>query len=124
MEDISRKIESLLSDEESMRQIQELAAMFSGGEFSGSDNTENSDPPDSSQGENSGGSGIDPLALFQVLNAASAKDKNCELLSALRPHLSEEKQLRIDKAVKLLKLYNIFTVLRENGLLNDLENIL
>lgn len=122
MEDISRKIESLLSDEESMRQIQELAAMFSGGEFSGTDNADNTeDPADTGS---PGGLGIDPFALIQVLNAASAKDKNCELLSALRPHLSEEKQLRIDKAVKLLKLYNIFTVLRKNGLLNDLENIL
>ena len=122
MEDISRKIESLLSDEESMRQIQELAAMFSGGKFSDTDNADNTeDPADTG---NSDGLGIDPFALIQVLNAASAKDKNCELLSALRPHLSEEKQLRIDKAVKLLKLYNIFTVLRENGLLNDLENIL
>ncbi len=120
MDDISQKIESLLSDEESMRQIKELAAMFSGGEFSDGNNTENSEP--SPDNENT--LGIDPIAIMQVLGAVSAKDKNCDLLTALRPHLSEEKQHRIDKAVKLLKLYNIFTVLKENGLLNDLENIL
>ena len=32
LDDIAEKIQSLLADEESMRQISELAAMFSGGE--------------------------------------------------------------------------------------------
>lgn len=124
LDDITEKIQSLLSDEESMNQIKELAAMLSGGSFDGntaSDST--AENLSAAEAENPGG-GFNPLSLIQLLGAASADDKDCGLLLALRPHLSEEKQRRLDKAVKLLKLYNIFVTMRENGMLNDLENML
>lgn len=124
LDDITEKIQSLLSDEESMNQIKELAAMLSGGNFDGTNSSENAaEGLSGAEAEGSGG-GLNPLALVQLLGAASADDKDCGLLLALRPHLSEEKQRRIDKAVKLLKLYNIFITMRENGMLNDLENML
>ncbi len=133
-DDIADKIQSLLSDEESMNQIKELAAMF-GGMNGGAENgggdapspqavktAENAEAvfPESSDG----GLNIDPFAVMKLLGAASAKDKDCELLLALKPHLSYGRQQRIDKAVKLLKLYNIFIAMRENGMLNDLEKML
>ncbi|MCM1024179.1 MAG: hypothetical protein NC395_08995 [Prevotella sp.] len=119
LDDITEKIQSLLSDEESMNQIKELAAMFSGGTGGGTDNP-------AEYGENAGAEnpgGLNPLALMQLLGTAS-DDKDCGLLLALRPHLSFEKQRRLDKAVKLIKLYNIFTAMRESGMLNELENML
>ncbi|MBQ8175572.1 MAG: hypothetical protein IJ035_00870 [Oscillospiraceae bacterium] len=96
-----------------MRQIQELAAMFSSG------NT--SDTPQESQSDSIG---INPAAIMQLIGSMSAQDKNCDLLLALREHLSPEKQQKIDKAVKLLKLYSIFTAMRENGMLDDMEKLL
>lgn len=114
MDDITEKIQSLLNDEESMRQIQELAAMFSSGAASEQPEQE---PP-------SEGLGINPAAIIQLIGAMSVQDKNCELLLALREHLSAEKQQKIDKAVKLMKLYNIFTAMRENGMLDDMEKLL
>lgn len=119
-EDIAEKIQSLLSDEESMNQIKELAAMFGGM----SEGTEGGGKASSSPQTSDGGLNIDPLAVMQLFGAASAKDKDCELLLALKPHLSADRQKRIDKAVKLIKLYNIFTAMRENGMLNDLEKML
>lgn len=113
MDDITQKIQSLLADEESMRQIQELAAMFSSG------NT--SEPSQESQSD---GMGINPAAIMQLIGAMSVQDKNCDLLLALREHLSPEKQQKIDKAVKLMKLYNIFIAMRENGMLDDMEKLL
>ena len=113
MDDISQKIQSLLNDEESMRQIQELAAMFSG------DNSVSSQEQTSSEGF-----GINPAAIMQLIGAMSQQDKNCDLLLALREHLSVEKQQKIDKAVKLMKLYNIFIAMRENGMLDDMEKLL
>ena len=113
MDDISQKIQSLLNDEESMRQIQELAAMFSSGDVSSS-----------SQEQPSDGAGINPAAIMQLIGAMSVQDKNCELLIALRGHLSPEKQQKIDKAIKLMKLYNIFIAMRENGMLDDMEKLL
>ena len=121
MDDIAEKIQSLLEDEESMNQLKELAAMFSSGEI-----TSPSAPPagaDSSAGEENP-LPINPLAVMQLMSAVSAADKNRELLIALKPHLHTERQEKLDRVLKLLKLYNIFTTLRENGMLNDLENIL
>ncbi len=119
-DNIADKIQSLLSDEESMNQIKELAAMFGG--MNGENDTASSS--EAGDTETGGSADIDPLAIMSLLGTASAKDKDCELLLALKPHLSPERQKRIDKAVKLLKLYNIFTVMRENGMLNDLEKLL
>lgn len=113
MDDITQKIQSLLNDEESMRQIQELAAMFSSG-----------DNPPPSQESASGGMGINPAAIMQLIGAMSVQDKDCDLLLALREHLSHEKRQKIDKAVKLIKLYNIFIAMRENGMLDDMEKLL
>ncbi len=135
LDDITEKIESLLSDEESMNQIKELAAMLSGGMngagsqpgngsagFSASGNADN--PGDAGNAGGNDAGGINPIAIMQLLGAASSDDKDCGLLLALRPHLAAEKQKRLDKAVKLLKLYNIFIAMRDNGILNDLENML
>lgn len=113
MDDISQKIQSLLNDEESMRQIQELAAMFSSGDTSSSE-----------QEQPSQGLGINPMAIMQLIGSMSVQDKNCDLLLALREHLSPEKQQKIDKAIKLMKLYNIFIAMRENGMLDDMEKLL
>lgn len=113
MDDITQKIQSLLNDEESMRQIQELAAMFS-----------SSDSSSTSQESASEGIGINPAAIMQLIGAMSSQDKNCDLLIALREHLSPEKQQKIDKAIKLIKLYNIFIAMRENGMLDDMEKLL
>ena len=113
MDDITQKIQSLLNDEESMRQIQELAAMFSSGNAS-----------DTAQDNSSDGLGINPAAIMQLIGSMSTQDKNCDLLLALREHLSPEKQQKIDKSVKLLKLYSIFTAMRENGMLDDMEKLL
>lgn len=130
MEDIMQKIQEMLSDEESMNQIKELAEMLNGAE--GADKTEQASVPkpedESPASENSGNSsegfGFDLGTLFQIqsiMQSVSSNDKNAELLLALRPHLKEEKQQRVDKAVKLLKLFAIYTVVKESGLLKSID---
>lgn len=88
-------------------------------------------------GADSPGEGIDPSALSglfgsggldmgmimglgKVLSAAGGDDKNTALLLALKPHLSTERQGRVDKAVKLLKMYSIFLALKDSGMLGQL----
>ena len=129
MDDITEKIQSLLEDPESMNQIKELAAMFSSGMHS-QGMGETSSPGENGNQENENTSNapdslpINPLAVMQLMSAVSAADKNRDLLVALKPHLHNERQEKLDKVLKMLKLYTIFTTLRENGMLNDLENIL
>lgn len=103
-----------------MKQIQELAAMFSGG----GNSSEQPSAENNNAEENSENGGFNPLAIMQLMGSLSVQDKNCDLLMALRPHLSHEKQQKIDRAVKMLKLYNIFITMRDSGMLNDLEKML
>ena len=98
-----------------MRQIKELAEMFS----SAGDSSPPQDTPPN--GSDSSGLNIDPLALMQLAGTFSQKDDACELIAALKPFLSDEKQTKADRAMKMLRLYNVFTVMKESGMLNDLN---
>lgn len=111
MDDMTEKIQSILSDEESMQQIKELAAMLG---VSPDDSAANASPPPFSSSD------LDPAVLLKLSAAFNSDDKYCSLLYALKPLLSEERQLKADRAIKMLRLYNVYTVLKNSGMLNDL----
>ena len=145
MDDMMAKIQAMLSDEESMNQIKQLANMLTsaaneedsenGG--GGTESQNQSPPPDFSKlfgamsgggqgggGNQDGGFGFDIGTIMQLqglMQAVSSNDKNAELLLALKPHLKEEKHAKVDKAVKLLKLFALWTVVKESGLLNSID---
>lgn len=112
------KISGILSDKESMRQISELAEMLKSGELSNESPetniqencTPDSDMPDMEQIMN----------LVSLADSFNQQDKNTQLLLALRPHLSEAKQIKLDKAVKMLKLITVYNTAKESGLLNNI----
>lgn len=114
MDDIMNRIGELLSDEESVKQLSELAQMLvtddedTGESVSDSDNS--AEQPDIGA----------LLKLTSLMGAASQSDRNTELLLALKPHLGEEKQKRVDKAIKLLKLLAVWNIAKESGLLKEL----
>ena len=47
-------------------------------------------------------------------------DPDAALLLALKPHLRAERQKKVEKAVKMLKLLSMWTLLKESGMLKDL----
>lgn len=143
MDDMMAKIQDILSDEESMNQIKQLAGMLGA-----AGNEENSDEkmqdnsqgmpdlsklfgslssnqnPQSQNSSSDNGLGFDIGTLMQLqglMQSVSSNDKNTELLLALKPHLKEDKQVKVDKAVKLLKLLALWTVVKESGLLNSID---
>ena len=119
MDDVMGKIGELLSDEESVKQLSELAQML----MSDSSAPEEKSEDSKSDGQQQEGGGFDVgsiMKLTGLLGSVSQSDKNTELLLALRPHLKEEKQKRVDKAVKLLKVIAIWNLAKDSGLLNDL----
>lgn len=119
MDDMMGKIGELLSDEESVRQLSELAQMFMSDSSSPEENKSDSESED--QHQDGGGFDIGSIMkLTGLLGSVSQSDKNTELLMALRPHLKAEKQKRVDKAVKLLKLIAVWNIAKESGLLNDM----
>lgn len=130
MDDIMGKLGEILSDPESVKQITELAQMFM------SETAENKNNPSESSGvpeeknnsDDSGNSlfsGFDFSKLMkiqEIMGAVSGKDKNAELLLALKPHLSPEKQKKTDKAIKLLKLLTVWSFIKDSGILKDFMN--
>ena len=111
-EGIMDKITDLLSDEESVRQLTELAQMLASGDLSeeGESGTPQTGMPDLSA----------IMKLSGMAGALKGNDRNTELLMALKPRLSEERQGRVDKAVKLLKILALWNLAKESGLLNEL----
>ena len=124
MDDLMGMMQELLSDPESMKQIQELTQMLQS-ESGGSEDSAQSAQAETQgeQAEGEGGSaGFDFGMLFklqQLMQATAGEDKDAELLLALKPHLKEERQKKVDIAVKFLKLLSIWSVLRDSGMLKD-----
>ena len=124
MDDLMGMMQELLSEPESMKQIQELTQMLQS-ESGGSEDSAQSAQAETQgeQAEGEGGSaGFDFGMLFklqQLMQATAGEDKDAELLLALKPHLKEERQKKVDKAVKILKLLSIWSVLRDSGMLKD-----
>ncbi len=113
------KMQSLLSDPESMQQIAELARMMQS--ETGTDAV-NPSPAPSAEPTDSGFS-FDPMLLLKIgelMQTAQTPDKNTALLRALRPHLREERQEKVDRAIKLLQLLAVWGTLRDSGLLQQL----
>ena len=122
------RIQEMLSDEESMQQIKELADMLSA-----SSATPEQPSPDSRNSNNSSNNnnnnndiGFDFGMIFKIqeIMSAAKSDKDAELIMALKPHLSAEKQERADKAVKFMKLFSVWETLKSSGMLNDLNKFL
>ncbi len=120
MEDLFGKMQELMSDPESMKQLNELAQMFKQ-ESTGSDpSAAHSD--EGSAGQRTEGFPFDPAMLMQLgelLNASGAPDPNTGLLLALRPHLRQERQEKVDRAVKMLRLLTVWNLMKDNGMLQN-----
>lgn len=57
------------------------------------------------------------MQLGQVIQSANKNDKNIDLLLALRPLLKEENQVKIDRLIKIFRLFAMYPALKESGLL-------
>lgn len=109
MDDLSSKLSSILNDPEGLNQIKELANNLLGG------------TDEAKANENSTNNEFDISAIMQVLQALKgANDKSVELLLALRPHLSLERQKKLDTAIKLLKIYSVLPLIKDSNILGDL----
>lgn len=108
------RISELLADEESVKQLSELAQMLVSEDGSASD-TDNAEKQSDEQPDLGA-----VLKLTSLVGAASNDNKNTDLLRALKPHLSADKQKRVDKAIKLMKLLAMWNIAKDSGLLQEL----
>ena len=130
MDDLMKGLQGVLGDEQAMAQISELAKMLSGSSNS-PPSSENSGGGlaelsallgGNAQNDNSNSStgGIDPammLKLGSVISAATQNDDSINLLLALKPMVSEQKQAKIDRVISIFRLLAAYPALKESGLL-------
>ncbi|MBQ8928133.1 MAG: hypothetical protein IJ055_07680 [Oscillospiraceae bacterium] len=109
MEELQEKLQGLLSDPESMQQLSELAGML----------TQEAPPETPGSAPELPDMGA-LMKMGQLLQTKETPDANAALLLALRPHLGVRRQARVDKAVRLLRLWRIWQTLQESGMLGEL----
>ncbi len=111
MEDMSAGIAKILEDPDSMQRIKEMASSLFG-----DGNSVKAEPTPKTSDLNL--EGFDVGALMKIGNAlkSGGTDNRSQLLLALKPHLSESRRDRVDKAVKILRLISLFPLIKESGI--------
>lgn len=142
MDDISSRINQILSDPQSMQQLQTLAQSLG---LSAPEETA-APPPSPSGGIDMSQVGallsqfglgqqqqappppsIDMNSILQIQKAMQLfanGNKNVELLRSLRPLLSERRQKKVDDAVRIMQLIQMLPMLKEAGLFGALGGTL
>ncbi len=58
--------------------------------------------------------------LAPMLSAVRQEDDSTRLLRALRPLLGEERQKKLDEAIRILQMMRMLPLLRQSGLLSGI----
>lgn len=124
MDDLSGKINEILSDHASMERIKNLAAMLAG-TGGGNQNTAPDPEEKNVPAPNTPNNDfpIDPAMLMKLKNAfdlINKDDPRITLLAALKPNLSASRRKKIDDAIHILRLLSLMPILKEQGLFKDL----
>ena len=111
MEDFREQLSALLENPEGMKMLSDLAGSFMNSEKEPAQSapTPELNLPDIP---------LEKLEMFMKIGGALSSDcddDRSRLLLALKPHLSPERQAKVDKTIKLLKLIEILPLLRESG---------
>lgn len=107
MDDLSEKLSGILSDPEAMRDIAALASQL-GVDAPGVHKEPEPPPADDTAAMLSG--------LMPMLGSLKQEDETTRLLEAMRPFLSEERQRKLDKAKRLLKVMKLMPLLKDLSL--------
>lgn len=103
---LAEKLSEILNDPEGMARIESLAQSLL---------SDNGSQPETAP------DALDGMKIAKILSTLknNGNDNRSQLLLALRPHLSIERQERVDKAIKLLRLVSLLPLLKESGVLSD-----
>ena len=113
MDDLGEKLAGILNDPESMERVRKMAESILG------ETEEKEAPPPNPIGDFSNILGMEELGnIISIINKLkeSGNDPKAQLLYALKPHLSEPRREKVDTAIKILKLIEIFPLIKETGL--------
>lgn len=119
MDDLSEKISSLLSDEETVKELKTLADSLGFDTSAFGPPGKQQEKEEKSDGNPLASLGLDPAMLLKITSALKGggkQDEDAALLSALKPHLSADKRKRVDEALKIIRLLNLLPLLGELNL--------
>lgn len=112
MDDLNEKITALLSDPSAIEGIRNMAAGLLGGGSEPEIKSETAhEQPDIDIGK--------IMGIMGKLNKRE-NDERTSLLLALKPHISEKRRERVDRAIKILKLIDMLPLLQDSGIFNFL----
>lgn len=146
MEDMAQQINQILSDPDSMQQLQSVISSLGlgGGQGAVQPQAQAQPPaqqapapaaPDLSallgalgggQGQPAGSALANPqllgamTKLMPLLGQAGREDDSTRLLRALRPLLGPERQKKVDEAMKILQMMRLLPLLKESGVFSGL----
>ena len=126
MEDLAEQLKNILNSPEGQKQLQNIAQMIGGtdkeqGGIDFSSLMQNAAPSDQSQND---APAIDMNMIAnigQMMKNMNTNDKNTQLLLALKPHFGERRQARVDRAIKMIRLFSLLPLLRQSGILSEFE---
>lgn len=111
MEDLSEKINGILSSPEALEQIKGLSEMLGLSQVHNTPKSEQALPDDTL-------SLVTKIAPF--VKNINKEDDTIRLLKALRPFLSDERTKKIDSAEKILRILKCLPMLKDAGILESL----
>lgn len=112
MDDISEKLSELLNNPEALRQAREIAEGILAEEP-----REPSSEPNTDDISGLLGSDAIPLLISVISRLKKAdNDPRAQLLTALKPNLSEARRERVDTAIKILKAIELLPLIKDSGL--------
>ena len=124
MEDLAEQVKNILNSPEGQKQLQNIASMFGGN--GGTEGTGSALQAQSAAQENVTEAvpeiDVNMIAnISRMMKNMNTNDKNTQLLLALKPHCSELRQRKVDRAVKMLRLFSMLPLLRQSGLFSEFE---
>lgn len=114
MSDLTEQLSSILSDPAGMERIKAMAQSLLSSNSGQSDQQQEPQAVPSTQTPPQ--IDLSGIANMAKMLGSRKDDSRVNLLLALRPHLSQEKQLRVDKAVKMLRLLDLAPLLSQAGI--------
>lgn len=126
MDELTEQLNKVLSDPQSMAQIQNIMGSLGLNNTQTNTNTQVQAPietPVNNSQNVLGGISPDMISAFAkiapLLGQVKTDDNSTRLLTALKPMLSESKSKKVDEAVKVLQIIKLFPALKDSGILSS-----
>lgn len=127
MDDLAGKLGEILNSPEGMKQVQELAGMLG---LNSNGQASTPEPQPAAQPASTGLAGVSPdmvsamMQLAPMLSRLQQDDDTTRLLQALRPLLSAERRLKVDRAIQMMRMIHLLPMLQESGVFSSLLHLL